>query len=187
MENVQIQVSKGAMKVINTLKRVIENSPTGVSFIGISNYKNRYNEVSNNLINIGVSYANAKKKDVKYLENLDITAIDTKIDAITMEKARTELINSLVKPNKARSNGQKNAYLNIIDGLKVHIETGEIYVYGFRVNKTVLQNGDYPIVNSRPKTIAKNILKKNMKSTKYTQYKISNLEKMKLNKETLEF
>lgn len=193
MENIKIQiiVTNEAQSVINSLQNVVAKSPTGVGFVSIKGYENRYGEVSNNLINVGASYENMTKKDIEYLENLDVTKIgtdiDSDIDSVTLEKARTELINSLIKPNKNRSNGQKNAYTSITSGLKVHNETGDVYVWGYRVNKTVIKAGEYPKINSRPKTIAKNIIRKGMKTAKFTQYKVSNIEKMKLNGETLEF
>jgi hypothetical protein len=189
MNTVQITIliSDFAKRVINNLKGTIAKSPTGVGFVSIRGYENRYGEVSNNLINVGASYENAKKKDIEYLENLDLTTIETKTDLVTLEKARTELINSLISPDKARSNGQKNAYTNICTGLKVHNETGDVYVWGFRVKKDVIQKGDYPTVNSRPKTIAKNELRKGMKTAKFTQYKVANIEQMNLNGDTLEF
>ena len=189
MENVtiQIQISKNAQTVINNLKNVVAKSPTGVGFVSVKGYENKYNEVSNNLINVGASYPKAIEKDVLYLKDLDITTIDSSIDVITLEKARVELLNAFLKPNLNRSNGQKNAYTNITTGLKVHNETGALYVWGFRVKKIVISDGTYPIVNSRVLTIAKNILRKNLKTSKFTQYKISNIETMTLNGQTLEF
>lgn len=182
MEN--LQVSTTVTNVINNLNNAIKKSPNGVTFISIKNYTNSSGEISNNLINIGASYERAKQADIEFLKNLDITKIEG--DPILLAQARTELINSFIKPNENISNGQINAYVNILPGLKVHIETGEIYIYGYRENKTIVQKGEYKEVKSKPLTIAKNILRKLLKTNKFTQYKISNIGKITANKETLE-
>lgn len=184
---IQIIISEKAKNVIKNLKETVRKTPTGVSFVSIKGYENSFGEISNNLINIGVNYEKAKKDDVKTLENIDLTTVQTKTDLITLEKVRTELINELIKPNENRSYGQIDAYTNICTGLKVHNESGEIYIWGFRVKKTVVKEGVYPTVNSKPITIAKNELRKYLKTSKFTQYKVSNIEKMTLNGDTLEF
>jgi len=182
-----LTLSDDAKRVIDAVTTAIKKSPTGVSFVSIKGYVNSNNEMSNNLINVGASYEKAKKADVETLQNLDLTTIKTATDLITLEKARTELINGLIAPDKARSEGQIDAYFNICKGVKAHRETGELYIYGYREKKEVIVKGEYPTVNSRPLTIAKNELRKLLKTGKFTQYKVSNIDNMKLNGETLEF
>jgi len=146
---------------------------------------NSFGEVSNNLVNVGASLTNAKAKDVITLQSLDVTTLGG--DSILLEKARVELINSFVNPNENRSQGQIDAYTIVAKGIKVHNETGEIYIFGLRNNKTVIEQGVYPIVNSRALTLAKNQLKKDLKSSKFTQYKLSSTSVIKLNGEELSF
>jgi hypothetical protein len=174
-----------ALQVISKLTNVLAKSPTGVSFVSIKGYTNSYSEVSNNLVNVGASLTNAKVKDIETLKNLDVTTLGA--DSILLEKARVELINSFINPNENRSNGQIDAYTIIAKGIKVHNETGDIYIFGLRTSKTVIEQGVYPIVNSRPLTIAKNLLKKDLKSSKFTQYKIGSITTIKLNGEELIF
>jgi hypothetical protein len=176
-----------AFAICLNLCQAIKKSPNGVSFVSINGYTNSQNEISNNLINIGASYEKAKQKDIDTLKNLDLTQLDTKSSIINLEIARTELLNSLIAPDQNRSNGQKDAYTNICTGLKVHDVTGELYIWGFRENKTVIQEGVYKTVNSSAKTIAKNELRKLLRTGKFKQYKITNMSTMKLNGETLEF
>jgi hypothetical protein len=118
---------------------------------------------------------------------LDINSFDSKLDKTLLEQARTELIASFIAPEKARSEGQTNAYTPIIDGVKVHNETGVIYVYGYREKKEILTEGNYPVVNSKPLTIAKNELRKKLSTGKFTQYSIEEISSVRANKETLEF
>ena len=140
------------------------------------------------LFNIGKNLLkNAQLKDVETLKELDITTLNTKSDKVTLELARTEMINSFTNPDKTRSNGQINAYTHITEGLKVHNQSAEIYVYGLRIRKETIIEGVYPTVNSKPLTVAKNELKTLLKSSKYVQLKVSEMIGLTGNKETLEF
>lgn len=163
-------------ELINTLKKF-----NGVQFISISNYTNKNGEVSNVLLNIGASLHKAKKKDVYKLEN-------TVFNDPLKEIAKNEIINSLKAPLKKRSESQKDAYINICNGLRMHINTGKLYIYGLQVKKKILVRGEYPTVRNKPLTIAKNELKKGLKSSKFRQYELSNIvnisidgNKLKLN------
>jgi len=190
VQTVQTQeISPLAISVIKALQATIAKSPNGVSFIAINGYLNSSNEISNNLLNIGASYQNAKNKDIETLQNCDITKLNFSVDMPTVLIAKTELINSLIKPDQNRSDGQINAYTHICTGLKVHNDSGKLYVWGFRENKTVITKGEYKTVNKQKKTIAKDELKKqlNLRTDKFKQFILSNISTMKLNKETLEF
>ena len=180
-----IAQSTTAMQVIANITNALAKSPTGVSFVSIKGYTNSYGEVSNNLVNVGASLTNAKAKDIETLQGLDVTTLGG--DTILLEKARVELINSFIKPNENRSNGQIDAYTIVAKGIKVHNETGEIYIFGLRNSKTVIEQGVYPTVNSRALTLAKNQLKKELKSNKFTQYKLSSTTTLRMNGEELIF
>lgn len=180
-----ISTSVIALQVINSLSNALAKSPTGVSLVSIKGYTNSFGEVSNNLVNVGASLTNAKAKDIETLQSLDVTTFGG--DSILLEKARVELINSFIKPNENRSNGQIEAYTIVAKGIKVHNETGEIYIFGLRNNKTIIEQGVYPIVNSRPLTIAKNQLKKDLKSNKFTQFKLSATSVIRTNGQELIF
>ena len=125
VQSTEIEVSEVATKVINLAKAAIEKSPNGVSFVSIRNYTNQYGEVSNQTINVGASYENAKKADIETLEKLDITNAENgfKSSVLMLEKARVELIESFIKPNENRSKGQTDAYTNICKGIRVHNTT----------------------------------------------------------------
>lgn len=183
-------ISTKALQVIKAVKEATSKSITGVSFVSIKNYTNKQGEVSNNLINIGIKYENAKKKDITFLNELNIDKAiaehDLKSSKELLEEARKELMVSFIKPEVNRSNGQKDAYTVLFDGVKVHNETGVLYIYGYRENKTVLVKGEYKTVNSKPLTIAKDELRKLLKTGKFTQYALEVGNTLKLNGETLE-
>ena len=167
-----INVSNKALQVINLVKQAVSNSITGVSFFSIKNYTNSSNEVSNSLINVGINYEKSKKQDIEFLENINLSDYEFKSPKDVLIEAKNELIASFLKPDEKRSNGQKDAYTTIFSGVKVHNETGMLYIYGYRVNKTVIKEGEYKTVKSSPKTIAKNELRKLLKTGKFTQYAI---------------
>ncbi len=172
MQTVQtpITISNVATNVIGMVKKAIANSPTGVSFFSIKNYTNKFGEVSNQTINVGASYEKMKQKDIETLRNLDITKRTWKSAMVDIEIARAALIESFISPDKARSDGQKDAYTNITNGIRVHNETGKLYLFGYRLRKTVLVAGEYPTVNSRKETIAKNELRKLLRTEKFVNF-----------------
>jgi hypothetical protein len=174
-----IVISPKIDSLVNITKKV-HNSPTGVTFVSVKGYENKQNEISNQLINVGVSYENAKAKDVETLANLDVTTLDTDIDTKLLIEAKVALIKSLIAPDKARSEGQKNGYETLAKGIRVHKETRKLLVYGYIVSKDVIQKGTYKKVNSRPLTIAKNYLRKHyMKSAKFRQFYIEMSDSIK--------
>ena len=181
-----VTVSQKALSVITTLKKATDKSATGVSFVSIRNYTNKFGEVSNNTINVGASYENAKKKDIEFLENINLSEYEFKSDLSLLDEARKELIASFIKPDENRSKGQTEAYTHIVKGVKVHNETGVLYVYGYRERKEVLKAGEYPTVKSRPLTIAKDELRKLLRTGKFTQYALEIGNEVRANGETLE-
>ncbi len=181
-----LTISQRALAVITLINNAISKSPTGVSFVHVKNYKNKQNEVSNNLINVGMSYENAKVKDIEFLENLP-TDLTFKSTPELIEEARKTLIAAFIAPDKARSEGQIDAYERIINGLKVHKETGVLYLYGYRQKKEVIAAGEAKKpVNSAPLTIAKDELRKHLRTGKFTQYALEVGNDIKANGETLE-
>lgn len=180
------QVKSSELQVIVALKKAIDKSITNVSFVSIRNYENKFGEIANHLINVGISYEKSKEKDIQFLKELNVNSIESKSNKTLLEQARLELISSFEKPEINRSEAQKDAYTPIIKGVKVHNQTGELYIFGYRENKTILQEGNYPIVNSKPITIAKNELRKLLRTGKYTQYVISSIGEVRTNGEILE-
>lgn len=181
-----ITVSTTALKVIALVKNAFSNSLTGVSFFSIRNYESSTGEVANYLINVGINYEKSKQDDIETLRNLDVTKLDAKSSKVDLMKAKTDLILAFEKPNENRSNGQIDAYTTICSGVKVHNETGKLYIYGYRVNKTILVEGEKKVVNSSTSTIAKNELRKLLKTGKFTQFAVEVGNTLKAQGETIE-
>lgn len=162
---------------------------TGVGFISFP-YENAQKETAKRLVNIGISYENAKKRDLEVLKTgVEYIASDkyTKAD---WDAAIEELKTSLVAPDANRSEGQKNAYISITENgtLKYNIETQCLYIVGSSVRKTVIEEGEYKEVKSSGKTIAKNKIKKEYLSTgQFRTFKLNNLiGNIKINGDILE-
>ncbi len=181
-----IGVSTKAMIVIQLVKDAVSKSLTGVTFFSIKNYTNSSNEVSNQLINVGINYEKSKKEDIETLKTLKLSDHKFKSTPELLEEARKELIAAFIKPDANRSNGQTEAYTTIFPGVKVHNETGKLFVYGYRVQKTVLTPGVYKTVNSKPLTIAKDELRKHLKTNNFVNFSIEVGNTLKANGETIE-
>jgi len=158
-------------------------------------YTNKQNETSKRTIYIGASYENAKQKDIDTIANF---LLATDLGYIPNEKytradwhiALNELLTSLKSPDQNRSQGQQDAYISITENgtIKWNVETQELYIQGLSVKKTITEEGEYKVVNSAPKTIAKNVIRHEYLSTgKWRTFKVTNLEgNIKISGDTLE-
>jgi len=173
----------------------------GVSFISIE-YRNKQDELAKQLVNVGENYGNNKAKDVKILQELNLSKItDFKgldHDAIVLlADAKKALIEGFIKPNKAQSEAQKDAYMYFdnINGLKMHKETGKFYIFAMGVTRTVVEKGTYDNRNNvstwegaKPLTRAKNFLRNTYcRTAKFKQFSFNTeqLNKMKVNGNTI--
>lgn len=183
-----IGLSNQAEAIAGTIKSALNKSITNVTFCSVKGYVNDEGEKADYLINIGVNYQTAKQKDIKFLTELDITTMQWNCPMLDILKAQTELLNSLINPSQARSQAQKDAYIHINEALKLHADTLELYVFGSKVKKTIVEAVDYGADTRKPLTKAKDEIRQMLKSTKYRQFKFKlNGMKMRTNGEELSF
>jgi hypothetical protein len=189
MQNETISaLTSQAETIAETIKSALNKSLTNVTFCSVKGYVNDEGEKADYLINIGVNYQTAKQKDIKFLTELDITTMQWNCPMIDILTAQTELLNSLINPSPTRSQAQKDAYFPINEALKLHADTFELYVFGSKVKKTIVEAVEYGEDTRKPLTKAKDELRKLMKSTKYRQFKFKlDGMKMRLNGEELSF
>ena len=174
---------------INLMAELIKKN--GCTFVRVKNYTNAQGEIQDVTINVGTSYENAKKRDLQFLQGLNVSTVKhnyTDVSPEILEAARLELIASILAPNKAQSEGQKNAYVHIMDGIKVHVETSKLYLFGTKLEgtKVVKKEAEYKADTRKPLTKAKDIIRKDMSTGKYRQYVIKRLSEVKVNGQTLE-
>lgn len=111
------------------------------------------------------------KHDIEHLESIGDTG---------QLQEKRKLLNELIKQE------EEEAYYEKVErGVKRHKETGVYYIDGFVVSKTVLEEGEYKEVNSRPKTIAKRKIEKELPIGYYKQFKIGNAAVIKANGMTI--
>jgi len=149
----------------------------GAKFVAVNSYKTKEGEISNYVINTNVNFDGLKQADIEHLQSLSYEGI--------AEEARVALLESLEanRNDETRSNqsqAQLDAYTYITPAIKVHNETKNLYVVGQRVKKTVLVAGTYKEVKSRPLTIEKNKIKKNLKTEKYRNFLVGNMAEIKM-------
>lgn len=159
-------------------------------FVSIPNYANSFGEVSNYVINGNITYQNVKENDNKKLhecseEILQAVATEKGIEIGIVRTALTELVSSSDKnlsenmeDRTAQSQAQADIYINFGKGLKMNKETEKFHIDGLIVTKKVIVEGTYPIVNSRPKTIAKKAITKKLElqADKYRSFIVDKAE-----------
>jgi len=183
------------MEYITLLKLIEGFNFNGVSFVAIKGYcsdSSENSEIADVLINVGASYGNMKEADIETLKGAKLNdLVNDNFGHSLIEQALTEKLQSLVKPNEVRSNGQKEAYISLNDKgtLKYCKETGSVLISGTVVRKNVIKAGIYKEVKSRPLTLAKKHIEKvlDLKTSKIRYYKIANItSKVKVSGETIE-
>lgn len=186
-------------KVLQTI--VAFNKENSGNFVSVTNYTNEQGEISNQLFNVGINYSKVLTDDLKTLQNFDTKTLAEKYDNVTLKLALSEMILSLEKRTAseeekeklreigdttiARSDAQSDAYVTLQKGLKTR--DNNLYVYGLRVNKTIVKSAEengtpYKVVNSALKTLAKREITKQAKlrGGNFRLFKLGGLETLKL-------
>jgi len=171
-----------------TVKAIINKFAdlNGASFVAIKEYESSTTgEVANHVVNANWSYGNAVDKDLKALKNATETDIETiaKIGNFTPDLVKLAIAkltasfenNKNAETASAQSTAQTEVYLPITNSIKLHIETGKLYIHAMAVNKQVLVAGTYKVTNSRELTLCQNAVKKhfNFSTAKYRNFIIN--------------
>lgn len=172
----------------------------GAAFIGIKEYLNSHGEIANINLLTNISTMNAKKKDLTKLVCVtveELTSLSEK-SGISLDVFKTALsemvasaeknVSSDMSDHTASSIAQADAYYHLTKGVKIHKETMNLFIDGFLKHKEVLVKGEYKTVNSREKTIAKDLIGKSCKlrMNDYRQYNLGNAEQIVVNGSTLQ-
>ncbi len=164
--------------LINSLGNIF-----GSSFVSIKGYLSVGTvELSDYVVNVGASYANAVEKDIKTLESASYD------DAI-MESARLKMLNSLIgnKDAKTQSNqskAQQDAYYKLTENssVKLHIENGTLHIFAMEISKKVIEPAKKPKAkSSNPLVIAEYRIKKdlNLSTAKWRNFKFEQFDVIK--------
>jgi hypothetical protein len=153
------------------------------------------NEKARLTINLNVDIEKLYVQDIELLKNLR----ESIVDPIEIE-ACDELIESFTHTlsvglgnnvNYTQKNVQYKRFIdkdgNVIKNVKQH-PNGQLHLSGLLINKEVIEPGEYKERNSRPKTIAKDKLRKQLRTSKFRNYVVdTNSYKVKVWGNTIEF
>ncbi len=179
----------------NNLQKLIEQIQTmQFGFVAINSYKNLLDEVSSRRINVGYSYEKIKAEDLATLRaGIEFIPSESgKYSRNDWDRAISELIEGFVSPNENRSQGQQNAYINLTENGVVRFcdTTKHIYITGLELEgskKIVEGTKSKKVVNSAPKTIAKNVIRSEyLKTSRIRNFTVYRLGEIKLKGDTLE-
>jgi len=147
------------------------------TFLAISDYHSSFGDVADYSIVFHVSYESLLKRSIDQL--LQYQPVDD-IEA----QAKKELLDGYAKslqkisstPIEELSDGYKHfkdENGSWIKGVKLHEDTGTLHLYGTVVHKKLKQAGDKKETNSKPLTLAKSKLSKDLPVSKWRQFKIA--------------
>lgn len=147
----------------------------GASFMTLKSYRNEHGEVADYSIVFHISYHSALQRS---LDKLEVMTVDTELEKQAKEELTHSLRNSLMKQEEQPIEEREDAYLHFsydgepVRGVKLHVESNTLHLYGSVVHKRVLLPGIYKKVNSKPLTIAKNKMQSLLPISKFRQFKI---------------
>ncbi len=164
------------------------NRGKGAKFASFTYRAKGTGELAKVTIVLGASTESLYKRDLAALEIIHPTLTGLELEACAKIMAsRRESLEKGIGNNSAYTNADTYVYPVGLSGIRVHKETGALYVNGLIVDKKVIEPGTYKEVKSRPLTLARNAIEKNLPSSKYRMYTLPNVLRAALNGEVLEF
>jgi len=170
----------------------------GTSFVGVRNYTNSANEISNQTFVVGINYTTLLNHDLKQLKSgnvkRNIVQLYKENNKLVVKNAYNELVLSLTKRTATeqekealreqndstinRSDAQTDAYVNVAKGLR--LKDNELYLFGLMVNKKVITKGEYKEVKQQEKTIIKDKIKRiaELRELKLKNFKLGNVNEL---------
>jgi hypothetical protein len=150
---------------------------TSSTFLTLKGYRAESGEIADYNIVFHMSYKNALLRSLAVLES--IVPSDA-LEAQAKKELTESFMTSLDKIETTPIEEIDDAYRRFTDsdgqyikGVKLHEETNTLHLYGLVVQKKVLMPGVYKKVNSKPLTIAKDKLRRQLPVSKFRQFKIT--------------
>lgn len=176
MNDIQTTVVKNIL-----VSQIEDTFKSGARFIGFV-YTNQNGETSRHNLLTGVSVTTLYKKDLQTLINLRPSLDGIKL--VACDELIESIKNSLDKGIGNNDNYTLKGYFTpITKNKEVSFHTDEngvtsLYLRGYVVKKTVITKGEYKVVKSSPKTLAKKELEKGLRRGKIRTFKI-NMDQIK--------
>lgn len=163
----------------------------GCKFTTLTYRSTESGELARHTLLFGVDYKSAIEHDLAYLNKLkkyvDRKSIKTSDDQLFVQ-AVNELVNAMEKSKTKQDTAPAadNVYDFIFPGIKQHKDTGVYYIWGFAHRKVVLEPGkDLKPSKSKDVTLVKDKIRNKLRTTKYRQFKLSNIGKATVNGNTI--
>jgi hypothetical protein len=170
----------------NDIRRVLAGMK-GAQFANFTYTTKGTGEVANYQVNLGVDYQKTCRDDLATLSLLRPTLQG--LDAEACDELIASLNDTLSEdfPGNPRATSA-HAYTSIpgIPGLKIHDETGNLHLVCMLERKTVIVPGEHKQVNKRPKTVAKDKLRAQLRQSKIRQFTLTNITRAALRGTVLE-
>lgn len=150
-------------------------------------------EISRYTVILGFNYNTLVEKSVTELEVI-IGGFDERTPEIEREAA-AEVMASLQKTLEAHERGEQNEdytkkgqYIPMGNGISLNTSDNTIQLFGLIHSKVVLKEGVRKEVKSKPLTIAKNKIRKQLSVSKFREFALDleNIGSVRLNGETIE-
>jgi hypothetical protein len=184
---------------LHELKIAIEASKIEIpQFTSIREYENDYGQVSNYLVNLGQHYGKTLMADftlLKFLSPEDFSRVpdqykpyrgDAYNELLTSMRANTDKNKDNHTP---ASKAQTDAYEFITPNVKVHKVNEQVYITGFIIRKTILQEAPpQPPKRTRKKNPvkqAKKYMQQEFRTSTYRTFKLSKIKSIKINGQEL--
>ncbi len=143
---------------------------TGAKFVGVTYRAKESGEVSRYTVLVGGDYGNLVRKSlaearaVKPVDNVR-GSLDRKAKAEVLRSLRNTLENAK-RGEQNDSYTKRNRYASVGNGVSV-FDDGTFELRGIVVSRKVLEAGTHKVVKSRPLTIAKDAIRKQLSISKY--------------------
>lgn len=148
-------------------------------FMSIHSYQNSQKELSNITIITHLDYKRIVQESLEKLNEITSVKVGDKVYTVSdpeFQKAYGELWVSLEKSlvgENEKGNAINEHYINISKNVKMHKETGELYIDGKILKKNIIEKGEYREVKSRLNTLIKNAIRKELPVSQWKRYKIT--------------
>lgn len=156
---------------ILALSNSISGKTKGCRFISLTYQAKSTGEVARHTLLVGFSYNELVKRSVEELTQW--------MEYMSGEElfAANEVMTSLRKTLSAHEVGTQNEdytkkgmYASVRSGINVNLNDNSIQLFGLTVKKVVMIKGEYKVVKSKPLTIAKNKISKQLPVSKFREF-----------------
>lgn len=120
-------------------------------------------EICNRKIQVGFSYGDLLGRAITAASKIDAATVLANCEACPDIETATDALTELrAQYNKRQANPRKPVFTSIDEAgrLKMHPETGVIYITGLQVSRQVIKPGVHKVVQSADKTLVKRWIEK---------------------------